>query len=259
MVVALVGAGCKDSAAPRHATQACALLWPLDLRREHNTIAAQQYVPSFPAAAPQQGGERQLEGEDKEEGEEPELAGATAARQQAQQHATAMTAWLAEHCPEVRLADLQQWAFTLLACTLTSLPPDKRPEQFVLQVLYESQRLLDAGHSYAAWAAAAAWQVSRWWQPRDVDSTARDRQLTALLEGVRDYAVPNKCECSTTGNCWAGPALLAQAAGAALLVRRHRTLLVVPLLTVFAGFDLHSQPLDRARLPLVACRLAAGG
>lgn len=222
MVVALVGAGCKDPAAPRHATQACALLWPLYPRREYNTIAAQQYVPSFPAVGEQQEAARQLEEEEGEEEGDEEDQALLEARQRAQQHSTAMAAWLAEHCPEVRLADLQQWAFTLRACALASLPPDKRPEHFVLQVLCDSQRILDAGHNYAAWAASAAWQVSKWWHPRGVDSAARDRQLTALLERVRDHAVLNKCECCMTGNCVAGPALLAQAASAGAVASDRR-------------------------------------
>ncbi|PRW56729.1 HIT MYND zinc finger [Chlorella sorokiniana] len=54
------------------------------------------------------------------------------------------------------------------------------------------KRLLTAGASNAAWVAAGAWQVAKWWQQAP-SSAARNRRLEALLEGVRDRATADQC------------------------------------------------------------------
>lgn len=184
-------AGLVQSA--NQAAQAAGLLWPQDFPQERAALQAQHWVPTFQAAA----GAGAAAGA---------AAGATAAQQaEAPCHplAVTMAAWLAVHCPEVGIADLQRWALTLRICTLTSMPRHKRPEQLVMQVLCECQRAIDASPAAAAaavsarrapalLAASAACNLASYLGKPG--GAAREKRLKQLGEAVRDEAIATKCE-----------------------------------------------------------------
>lgn len=179
-------AGLVQSAS--QAAHAAALLWPQDLSQERRALETQHWVPSFPAAAA------------------AGTAGGAAAMHQAEQPcqplAVEMAAWLAEHCPEAGIADLQRWALTLRICTLTSMPRHERPEQLVMQVLCECQRAIDASPAAAAavsarpapalLAASASCNLARYLEMPG--GAARGKRLKQLEEAVRDEAIATKCE-----------------------------------------------------------------
>lgn len=177
------------SAAASQAARVAALLWPQDLSQERRALEAQHWVTSFPAAVAAAAAG---------------TAGGTAAAHQVEQPcqplAAEMAAWLAEHCPEVGIADLQRWALTLRICTLTILPPDKRPERLVTQLLCECQRVLNAippaaasgGHSRSLLAASGAGNLAR--RLSKPASAAREKRLAELLQEVQDRAIASECE-----------------------------------------------------------------
>lgn len=127
-------------------------------------------------------------------------AAAHQVEQPCQPLAVTMAAWLVEHCPEVTLTDLQQWALKLRTCTLSILPPDKRPERLVTQLLCECQRVLNAippaaasaGHSRSLLAASGAGNLAKWLSKPA--SAGREKLLAELLEQMQDRAISSKCE-----------------------------------------------------------------